>query len=350
MPRSWSYVILAMAILWLGAAQAPSANAPQPQRSFASPEEAVAAFVAALRDHKEADLHAILGPDADRVVDSGDKYADQELHQRFVALYDAKHTINQMSPGRAELHVGPDDWPMPIPLYENSGRWTFDTKAGAQTIVDRRIGRNELSAIRTLLASVDAQHDYFDLAKQAKGSGEYATRLVSTPGRRDGLYWPVAEGEAESPLGPLIDSARDAGYPGELVGGKPIPYEGYNFRILKAQGPNGDGGAKSYIRSGRMTGGFALIAWPAVFEFDRHHDVHRRPRWRCVPKRPGSQNGARRRGNDYVRPGSYVVARRSDERVAVALGRRARLSGSAINLTMRRGKNTAASDRNDHDW
>jgi DUF2950 family protein len=266
MPRSWSYVILAMALLWLGAAQAPSVNAPRPQRSFASPEEAVAAFVAALRDHKEADLRAILGPDADRVLDSGDKYADRELHQRFVALYDEKHAINQKSPGRAELDVGPDDWPMPIPLGENNGGWTFDTKAGAQTIVDRRIGRNELSAIRTLLACVDAQHDYFDLIKDAKGSGEYAARLVSMPGRRDGLYWPVAEGETESPLGPLIDAAQASGYPGELVGGKPIPYEGYNFRILKAQGPNGDGGVRSYIRSGRMIGGFALIAWPAVFE------------------------------------------------------------------------------------
>jgi hypothetical protein len=266
MPRSWSYVILAMAILWLGAAQAPSVNAPRPQRSFASPEEAVAAFVAALRDHKEADLRAILGPDADRVLDSGDKYADRELHQRFVALYDEKHAINQKSPGRAELDVGPDDWPMPIPLGEDKGRWTFDTEAGAQTIVDRRIGRNELSAIRTLLACVDAQHDYFDLAKQAKGSGEYATRVLSTPGRRDGLYWPVAEGETESPLGPLIDAAQASGYPGELVGGKPIPYEGYYFRIFKTQGPNGDGGAKSYIQSGRMIGGFALIAWPAVFE------------------------------------------------------------------------------------
>jgi hypothetical protein len=266
MPRSWSYVILAMAILWLGAAQAPSVNAPRPQRSFASPEEAVAAFVAALRDHKEADLRAILGPDADRVLDSGDKYADRELHQRFVALYDEKHAINQKSPGRAELDVGPDDWPMPIPLGENKGRWTFDTEAGAQTIVDRRIGRNELSAIRTLLACVDAQHDYFDLIKDAKGSGEYAERVVSTPGRRDGLYWPVAEGETESPLGPLIDAAQASGYPGELVGGKPIPYEGYYFRIIKTQGPNGDGGAKSYIQSGRMIGGFALIAWPAVFE------------------------------------------------------------------------------------
>jgi hypothetical protein len=264
MPASWPCSMFLVA-LWLGAAQAAPATAPEPQRSFASAEEAAQAFVAALRGHQEADLHAILGPDADRVIDSGDKYADQEMQHHFVALYDQKHAIVQTSPGQAELDVGPDDWPLPIPVVESNGRWTFDTKAGAQTIIDRRIGRNELSAIRTLLAAVDAQRDFFQRAKQESGTGVYAARFISTPGKRDGLYWPVPEGEAESPLGPLIDAAQDAGYPGELAGGKPIPYEGYNFRILKAQGPNSDGGAKSYIQSGKMTGGFAMIAWPAVF-------------------------------------------------------------------------------------
>ena len=276
-------------------AQAAPANAPEPQRSFASAEEAVSAFVTALRDHKEADLRAILGPEGDRVIDSGDRYADRELHQRFVALYDEKHTIDQTSPGHAELDVGPDDWPMPIPLVENNGRWTFDTKAGAQTVIDRRIGRNELSAIRTLLASVDAQHDYFDRAKQANGSGEYATRLLSTPGRRDGLYWPVAEGEPESPLGPLIDAAQDAGYPGELVGGKPIPYEGYLFphpqgarsqrgwwcQELCAVRPDG-----RRLCVDRVAGG-VRVEW--------HHDVHRWAGRRCVPKGPGTRDGAHRR-------------------------------------------------------
>ncbi len=262
--KRWPWSALT-AILWFGIAQAAPPNAPEPQRSFASVEEAVNAFVAALRGNQEADLRAILGPEADRVINSGDRYADQELRQRFVALYDQKHAIAQKSPGHAELDVGLDDWPLPIPIVEGNGRWTFDTKAGEQTIVDRRIGRNELRAIRTLLACVDAQRDYFNRAKQATGTGVYAARVLSTPGRQDGLYWPVAEGETESPLGPLIDAAREAGYPGELVGGKPIPYEGYYFRILKAQGPNGDGGAKSYIQSDRMTGGFALIAWPAVF-------------------------------------------------------------------------------------
>lgn len=263
-----SHWTILVAGLWLAVAQISAlgaATTQQTQRSFASPEEAVTALVAALRDHNEADLRAVLGPDADRVVDSGDRYADQELHDRFVALYDQGHTIKQATPGHAELDVGPDDWPMPIPIVETNGNWTFDTKAGAQTIVDRRIGRNELSAIRTLLACADAERDYFDRAKQSKGTGVYATRLLSTPGHQDGLYWPVAEGETDSPLGPLIDAAQDAGYPGELVGGKPIPYEGYYFRILKAQGANGDGGAKSYIQAGRMTGGFALVAWPAVF-------------------------------------------------------------------------------------
>ena len=241
------------------------AGRPEQQRGFASPEEAVTALVAALRDGKEADLRAILGPEGDRVIDSGDRYADQELRGRFVAFYDEKHAIELKGPGRAELDVGANDWPLPIPLVETDGGWTFDTKSGAQTIVDRRIGRNELSAIRTLLAGVDAQHDYFDRTKQANGRGVYATRLVSAQGHHDGLYWPVGEGESESPLGPLIDAAREAGYPGELVGGKPIPYQGYYFRILSRQGPNADGGAKSYLHSGRMTGGFALIAWPAVF-------------------------------------------------------------------------------------
>jgi len=263
LPKSWLRQILA-AVLCVGGARAAPPNAVQPQRSFATAEQAVGEFISALRNNQEADLRAILGPSANRVLHSGDRHADHELHQRFLALYDEKHTIDQKSPERADLDVGPNDWPMPIPLVQNNGRWTFDTKAGAQTIIDRRIGRNELTAIRTLLASADAQHDYFERVKQSTGSGEFATRMLSTPGRRDGLYWPMSEGEPESPLGPQVDEAQDAGYPGPLVSG--IPYGGYYFRILKAQGPNAQGGAKNYMQSGRMVGGFALVAWPAVFE------------------------------------------------------------------------------------
>jgi len=266
-PKSLPWKILAASLLFAPTqVSASSTTAPQQtQRSFASPEEAVTAFVAALRAHDQSDLRAVLGPGADRVIDSGDRFADQELQNRFVALYDEKHKIDQTTPGHAELDVGNDDWPLPIPIVEADGHWTFDTKTGAQAIIDRRIGRNELSAIRTLLACVDAEHDYFERAKQATGTGVYATRFLSTPGHQDGLYWQAAEGEAESPLGPLVDAAQDAGYPGELTHGKQIPYEGYYFRILQAQGPNGDGGVKSFMQSGRMTGGFAVVAWPAVF-------------------------------------------------------------------------------------
>ena len=226
----------------------------------------MSAFVAALRDHKEAELLAILGPDGDRVLNSGDRYADRELHQRFLALYDEKHTIDQKSPERAELDVGPNDWPMPIPLVQNNGRWTFDTKAGVQTIIDRRIGRNELSAIRTLLASVDAQHDYFERVKQTTGSGElcHPHAQHTRPSR-----WPLlvsGRGRDRKPAGAADRCGAGRGLPRRTGRRQAIPYEGYYFRILKAQGPNGDGGAKSYMQSGRMAGGFALIAWPAVYE------------------------------------------------------------------------------------
>jgi len=255
----------AIAILWFGFAQAAPPSTPEQQRSFQSAEDAVDAFVASLRNHQEADLLAILGPEAERVVSSGDQYADQELLQLFVALYDQKHAI-QTSEGHAALNIGPGDWPLPIPIVETNGSWRFDTKAGEQAIVDRRIGRNELRAIRTLLACADAQRDYFDRAQQSTGTCVYARHLLSTPGHQDGLYWPVAKGESESPLGSLVDAAQEAGYPGELVGGTQVPYEGYYFRILTAQGPHSDGGAKSYLRSGQMTGGFAVVAWPARFE------------------------------------------------------------------------------------
>ena len=254
-----------IAVCWLGVAQTAHAEAPSPQRSFESADEAAHALVTALREHNEADWRAILGPEADRVIDLRGPYADQEQIVEFLALYDGKHAIDQKEAGRAELDVGPDDWPLPIPIIESNGRWTFDSNAGAQSIVDRRIGRNELTAIHTLLACVDAQHEYFRHAEQTTGMGAYATRLVSTSGHQDGLYWPTSGAGTESPLGLQIDGAQERGLSGELVGDRSVQFEGYNFRILEAQGLNADGGAKSYIDSGQMTGGFALIAWPIGF-------------------------------------------------------------------------------------
>jgi len=234
------------------------------QQSYATAEEAAAALAAAARTHNLTALTAVLGPDSGKLLSSGDRYADQEREARFAAAYDEKHTLVALAEGRMQLDVGKDDWPMPIPIVQKDGRWLFDTKAGAQEIIDRRIGRDELSAIRVSLAYVDAQKDYFARMKQETGTGFYAQRLISTPGHKDGLYWP-ASGGTESPLESVVSQAEDEGYAGAFTGTHPVPYQGYYFRVLRAQGSEAPGGAMNYVRSGQMSEGFALIAWPAQY-------------------------------------------------------------------------------------
>jgi len=253
--------------LWLLLAPDVAYSQAPVQQTYAAPDAAAAALASATRTHDTAALRAILGPDSEKLLSTGDRYADTEQQRRFAAAYDEKHQLVKNGADHAELDVGADDWPLPIPIVQADGRWHFDTKAGVQEIIDRRIGRNELAAIRVMLTYVEAQKDYFDLMKQRTGSGVYAQRLIGTAGRQDGLYWPVTAGNAESPFGPLVDQAQDEGYPapGALVGGKPIPYQGYYFRILKAQGPDAPSGAMNYVQSGRMTKGFALIAWPSSY-------------------------------------------------------------------------------------
>lgn len=252
--------------LWLGHAAA--ATVPAQQQTFGSPQEAADALFAATQKHNSAALHAIFGPDSQRLLFSGDQYADAAQETWFAEDYAEKHTLIPQGQDHVVIQVGEHDWPMPIPIVENDGRWHFDTHAGDEEIIDRRIGRNELSAIRTLLTSVDAQHEFFDHAKQQTGTGYYAPRFVSTPGHQDGLYWPASAGQPDSPLEPLIEAAQEQGYPGELVSGRPQPYLGYYFRMLHSQGPEAPGGAKNYAgRSpgAHMTDGFAIIAWPASY-------------------------------------------------------------------------------------
>ncbi len=262
------------ATLWLTAmllfagtaAAAPAAKSgAAAQQTFATADDAVAALVAAVGSDKPAALNAVLGPGAEKLVASGDATADAIGRKHFLENYAARHALVADGPGRMVLHVGANDWPMPLPIVQTDGRWHFDSAAGAQEIVDRRIGRNEIAAIRVSLAYVDAQQDYFARAKAAGGAGEYAQHMVSSPDAEDGLYWPQADGEPESPLGPLVRQAQDEGYPGELVSGKQMPYQGYYFRILKQQGPDADGGPRNYVVGGHMTGGFALVGWPAAY-------------------------------------------------------------------------------------
>ncbi len=252
-------------------AASPSASAPSgpavTQQDFATPDAAAEALFQAARTDDVAALRTMLGPDGEKLVASGDPVADSAARKRFVDAYMAKHTLTPAGDGRVVLVVGPDAWPLPIPIEQAGGRWRFDATVGAQEIVDRRIGRNELMTIRTLLAIVAAQKDYFDRLQRGAGDGAYAQRVLSTPGEHDGLYWEAASGEAPSPLGPLIEQAKSEGYPDtNATNGKQTPYQGYFYRLLKAQGPNAPGGTKTYVRNGRMTEGFAFVAWPASYE------------------------------------------------------------------------------------
>jgi hypothetical protein len=236
-----------------------------PQKTFATTAAAVDALMAANRGNHLGELLAMLGPEGAKLIHSGDPVADRHGRTRFIAAYDEAHKLELDGDSKAILIVGTDQWPLPIPLVREHARWRFDTKAGADEILNRRIGRNELSVIEVCRAYVAAQREY---AAKRLGSGdspEYAQHFMSTIGQRDGLYWPVKAGEEESPLGLLIARARTAGYRPGTPHVKPRPYYGYYFRILTQQGQTAPGGAKNYIINDHMTGGFALIAYPATF-------------------------------------------------------------------------------------
>jgi hypothetical protein len=240
------------------------AAAPKP-KSFASPDDAVKALVDALRSNDTKALSAMFGPDSRDLVSSGDPVADKRAREKFVSLYQEKNRLEEVSANQVVLHVGDDDWPFPIPVVRRGNVWQFDAKKGKEEILARRIGRNELSVIQVCLAYVDAQREYASKDRNGDGLLEYAEKFASTPGKQDGLYWKAKEGEEESPMGPLVAKAIKAGYGGKKSGDKPIPYEGYYYKILKGQGKDAAGGAYSYVVNGKMIGGFAMVAYPAKY-------------------------------------------------------------------------------------
>jgi hypothetical protein len=232
------------------------------QTTFKSPQDAVDAFVAAIKANKTDVLVSMLGPEGQRLASSGDAVADEAARKRFATAYDEGHELKPEGDARAVLIVGKDDFPFPIPLVVKEGAWSFDTAAGAEEILNRRIGENELAAIEVMRAYVDAQREYAEADRDGKGD-QYARKFVSSEGKRDGLYWPTVVGEPNSPLGPLIAEARAEGYAARS--GHPEPYHGYLFKILTAQGDKAVGGDRDYIVNGRMIGGFALVAAPAEY-------------------------------------------------------------------------------------
>lgn len=231
------------------------------QDLFKSPADAATALVAATRSGEFSSLYAVLGIAAREVLTSGDKVIDAANRQRFVAAYDSRHAIAEKD-GKATIIVGQDEFPFPIPIVRSGSQWKFDVEAGRQEIIARRIGRNELDAIQTALAILDAEQDYASEKRDGHSSGVYAQHIVSRPGTKDGLYWPTAPGEPASPLGQLAAAAASEGY---VAGQERQPYHGYYFRILKKQGASAPGGAMDYVAGGRMFGGFAVLAYPAEY-------------------------------------------------------------------------------------
>jgi hypothetical protein len=249
--RRTGFAALAAALtLFAAGAQA----APAQQKTFASPEAAMAAFGDAVATNDEEAMKALLGADFRTLIPP----IGAEVHLRFLAAWAKSHAIKPEGDAKALVSVGDDGWTLPIPIVKMAQGWRFDTRAGADEMRVRRIGRNERAVMTVMLAIYDAQREY--AAKDRNGDGvlEYAARLQSSPGKRDGLYWPTRAGEEPSPLGPAVAAPRKAG-------GAESGYHGYRYRLLTSQGKSAPGGAFDYLARGRMIGGFAVVAWPARY-------------------------------------------------------------------------------------
>lgn len=255
--------VIAAALAWVALPGGFAAKEIKPLE-FATPDAAVQAFVDAVRKGDLAQVLKILGPAGQDIMGSGDPVADEATKKKFLDAFDQKHAIVKKSDAEAELVLGSDDWPFPIPIVQEKKKWIFDTEAGKEEILNRRIGRNEIKTIEVLEAYVHAQREYYRLDYDEDGVPEYAQKLMSSEGQHDGLFWPVEEGEDPSPLGPLVADAAAEGYKKRDSG--PAPYHGYYYKILTAQGPDAPGGAYSYIINGNMVAGFAAMAWPAEWD------------------------------------------------------------------------------------
>jgi len=236
------------------------------QRLFSSPQAGAAALVEALKANDEASLRDILGPRGVALIERRERAAGENPHERFLTAYAESNKLALEGDRKAVLEVGKDDWPFPIPLIKVADAWRFDARLGEQEVLARRIGRNELAAIQVCLAVVDAEREYASSPHDKDQALKYTPRFVSTPGKHDGLYWESAAGEPLSPLGPF---AAAAGV--DPAGGRAAvqrgPYHGYFYRILTRQGKNAKGGAYSYVAHGMMIGGFAVLAYPARYDY-----------------------------------------------------------------------------------
>jgi hypothetical protein len=235
------------------------------QKKFKSPEDAVKALVEAAKNNDIEELSAIFGPEGKDIISSGDAVADRHARERFVKTAGDAVKFSKLDDKTVLIVIGKDECSFPIPIVKSEQEWVFSTEEGKQEIINRRIGRNELNTIQVALAYVDAQREYARKNRNGDGVLQYAQHFVSHKGKKDGLYWEAAPGEDKSPLGPLFARATEEGYTFGKKGEKHAPYYGYYFKILKSQGSNAPGGKLDYVVNGKMTAGFGLMAYPAVY-------------------------------------------------------------------------------------
>ena len=236
---------------------------PAGQKTFSSPDEASRALIRAVQAGNEKDLLEIFGPDGKEIISSGDKVEDQKSRDAFAEKYQRMNRLVDEPDGTVRLYVGAENWPMPIPLVNRKNAWYFDTSAGKEEILFRRIGRNEIATIGVLRELVAAQKEYYSKT-QDDSVKQYAQKFISDQGKHNGLYWNASNRETESPIGPLLAYASSEGYAKKLSS-LPSPFQGYYFRVLMGQGKHASGGAKNYIVNGKMTRGFAFLAYPAQY-------------------------------------------------------------------------------------
>jgi hypothetical protein len=236
-----------------------------PPKTYPTYRAAASALLTALETKDDAALKEILGAQALDLLSSGDAVQDDNARQAFLKNYRVSHAFVRDGRDKVTLTVGTTAWPLPFPMVRTNGEWHFDAVEGAQELVYRRIGRNELDAIKVCRALVVAQKSYAAVGHDGKAPGVYAQHFRSEPGTQSGLYWDVKDGEPESPAGSLVAQAASEGYEGTQTSGRATPFHGYYYRILSAQGAHAIGGAKEYVKDGKMTGGFALVAYPAEY-------------------------------------------------------------------------------------
>ncbi|MES1263910.1 MAG: DUF2950 domain-containing protein [Peristeroidobacter soli] len=241
-----------------------SACSSKPQ-DFDSPEAAATALIEAAKADGNGALLKVLGKDGKPLVDSGDEVADKNARAQFVENYTTANSLDKSEPEFVKLEVGADKWPFPVPIISEGGKWHFDTPTGVDELINRRVGANELATIQSCLAYADAQNEFYMRNPEGSPMQHYARRLIATEGKKDGLYWPAAENEEQSPLGEGFAAARAEGYEPKDGSMKGVPYHGYIYRLLTKQGANAHGGAYEYMVNDQLLGGFAAVAFPAEY-------------------------------------------------------------------------------------